>query len=68
MMLENYKLKMQKNATKLHEMINHFKFVNDIKSFAKNQIKSEFLIQTVWILSQDIRIEFGIEILGEKEI
>ena len=37
--------------------------MDDLNFFAKNKRKLETLIQTVRIYSQDIRMEFGIEIM-----
>ena len=39
-------------------MINHFKFRDDCKIFAKNENE----LETIKIYSQDIGMEFGIEI------
>ena len=36
-------------------------YMDDIKLFAKNEKELEILIQTVWIYSQEIGMEFGIE-------
>ena len=47
--------------TKLQEKINHLKYMDDIKLFAKNEKVLETLIQAVRIYTQDIGMEFGIE-------
>ena len=47
--------------SRLQEKINHFKNMNDIKLFAKNEKELETLINTVRIYSQGIGMEFGIE-------
>ena len=36
-------------------------YMEDNKLFAKNENELESLLQTVWIYSQDIGMEFGIE-------
>ena len=36
-------------------------YMDDIKLFAKNEKELETLIHAVWIYSQDIGMEFGIE-------
>ena len=43
------------------EKINHVKYMDDIKLFAKNEKKMETLIHAVRIYGQDIEMEFGIE-------
>ena len=43
------------------EKINHLLFMNDLKLYAKNEKGLEPLIQAVWILSDDIGMEFGID-------
>ena len=43
------------------EKINHLMYMDDIKLFAKNEKELETLIHTVWIYSQNIGMEFGIE-------
>ena len=43
------------------EKINHLLFMNDLKLYAKNEKGLEPLIQTVWIFSDDIGMEFGID-------
>ena len=43
------------------EQINHLKYMDDIKLFAKNEKELETLTHTVRIYSQDIGMEFGIE-------
>ena len=43
------------------EKINHLMYMDDIKSFAKNEKELETLIHTVRIYCQDIGMEFGIE-------
>ena len=44
-----------------HEKINHLMYMDDIKLFAKNEKELETLIHAVRIYSQNIAIEFGIE-------
>ncbi|XP_066950850.1 uncharacterized protein [Macrobrachium rosenbergii] len=41
--------------------INHLMFMNDIKMYGKSVKETDTLIQTVRIVSGDIRMEFGIE-------
>ena len=50
-----YQLKKEGNR------INHLMFMDDIKLFGKNAQEIDTLVQTVRILSQDIKMEFGIE-------
>ena len=45
--------------TKSQEKINHLLYMDDIKISAKNKKESKTLIQTIWIYSQDIGMEFG---------
>ena len=47
--------------SKSQEKINHLKYMDDIKLFAKNEKEMETLIHAVRIYSQDIGMEFGIE-------
>ena len=47
--------------SKSQEKINHLKYVDNIKLFAKNEKELETLIHAVRIYSQDIGMEFGIE-------
>ena len=47
--------------SRLQEKINHLMYMDGIKLFAKDEKELETLIHTVWIYSQNIRMEFGIE-------
>ena len=47
--------------TKVQEKINHLMYKDDIKLFANNEKELETLLQAIWIYSQDIGMEFGIE-------
>ena len=47
--------------SKSQEKINHLKYMDDIKLFAKTEKELETLIQVVRIYSQDIGMEFDIE-------
>ena len=46
--------------TKSKEKINHLRFLDDIRIFAKNENELKSLIQTIRIFSQDVGMEFGI--------
>ena len=54
-MTTGYQVK--KNGNK----INHLMFMDDIKLFGKSIYEIDTLVQTVRIISQDIRMEFGID-------
>ena len=47
--------------SRLQEKVNHLKYMDDVKLFAKNEKELETLIHTIRIHSQDIGMEFGIE-------
>ena len=47
--------------TKLQEKVNHLMYMVDSKLFTKNGKELETLIQAVWICSDDINMQFGIE-------
>ena len=41
-------------------MINHLLFMDDLKLYGKNEKQIDTLVNTVQVLSNDIRMEFGI--------
>ena len=43
------------------EKINHLLLMDDLNLYAKNEKGLESLVQTVWIFSDDIGMEFGID-------
>ena len=47
--------------TKSQEKINYLMYINDIKTFAKNEKEQETLIQAIRIYNRDIGMEFDIE-------
>ena len=50
------------------EKVNHLMYMDDIRLFAKNEKELGTLIQAVRIYSQDIVMEFGIEICAMLEM
>ena len=44
--------------------LNHFLFMDDLKLFGKSQDQIDSLIQTVFIFSEDIGMEFGLKKCG----
>ena len=54
--------------SKLQEKINHLVHMDNIKLFAKNEKELEALIQTVRIYSQNIGMEFGVELPNQVVI
>ena len=44
--------------------INHLFFMDDFKIYGKNKAEIESLVSTVWLISQDIGMEFGIKKCG----
>ena len=44
-----------------HCKINHLLFMDDLKLYGRNDRKTESLVHTVWIFSEDIGMQFGIE-------
>jgi len=44
-----------------HRKINHLLFMDDLKLYGRNDREIESPVQTVWIFSEDIRMQFGIE-------
>ena len=43
------------------EKINHFLFMDDLKLYSRSEKRSDSLVQTVRVFSEDIGMEFGIE-------
>ena len=43
---------------------NHLLFIDDLKLFAKSKNQIDFLVQTVYLLSEDIVMQFGIKKCG----
>ena len=41
-------------------MVNHLLFMDDLKLYGKNENQVDSLIQSVRIVSEDMRMEFGI--------
>ena len=44
--------------------INHLLFMDNLKMFATNKNKIDILVSTVQVISQDIRMQFGVEKRG----
>jgi len=44
-----------------HRKINHLLFMDDLKLYGRNDREIESLVHTVWIFSEDIGMQFGIE-------
>ena len=45
-------------------ILNHLLFINDLKLFAKSKSQVDSLVQTVYIFSKNIGIQFGIKKCG----